>query len=553
MDGRGQGVIFDLVAAQSPSYRGRGIARYSSDFVRAMVAHHPDLVAAVVLHPELEPPEGLEDLAEWLTSAPPWGTASVLHISSAFEPEVPVRTFWPREAAAHGLLTAVTLYDLIPELFPGWYLEDPGLRRRWRCCREVVRVADHVFTLSESARRDAIGVLGLPSERVTVIGNAPAPSFRPAESHQAAFEIAKAGVEDLEEGFIVYLGAFNPRKNVDGLVKAYASLPRDLIEAHQLVVVGEAPPLTRNHYLVMAKELGIDGRLLIPGFVPDTTLVSLYQSAALSVYPSLYEGFGLPLVESMACGAPTIGGDNSSLVEILPREARFEAEDPGAIAEAITKAFTDDAFRARLLALTKREPPTWAEVADRAAGVFEEMVHGASRRPRRWRARPQLALVGLPDDLASALATLASCDSFALPAGDDSEAGTSAEPMGAPDGALGRTGGDTGPALAGLLPWRTFDKLDPWRGGYDAVVLRPAGLEGEGLKALERLAATRHTRIVALTSDTRQKNEQRALSKLRRAGAEVLEAGGPPAETARMVAEAIAKSPSLAARRARPE
>jgi glycosyltransferase involved in cell wall biosynthesis len=547
-------VIFDLVAAQSPSYRGRGIARYSSDFVRAMVAHHPDLVAAIVLHPELEPPEGLEDLAEWVTSAPPWGAAAVLHISSAFEPEVPVRTFWPREAAAHGLLTAVTLYDLIPELFPGWYLEDPGLRRRWRCCREVVRVADHVFTLSESARRDAIGVLGIPSERVTVIGNAPAPSFHPAESPQAAFAVAKAGVEDLEEGFIVYLGAFNPRKNVDGLVRAYASLPRDLIEAHQLVVVGEAPPLTRNHYLVMAKELGIDGRLLIPGFVPDTTLVSLYQSAALAVYPSLYEGFGLPLVESMACGAPTIAGDNSSLVEILPREARFEAEDPGAIAEAITKALTDDAFRARLLALTKRKPPTWAEVADRAAGVFEEMAHRASRRPRRWRTRPQLALVGLPDEVASALAMLASCDSFAPPPGGANEAGSGAELPVTSDSSPCKPGGDDGgdsrEAMPGLLPWRTFDKLDPWRGGYDAVVLQPSALKGESLKELERLAAARHARVVALARDTRQKSEQRALSKLKRAGAEVLEVGGSPAETARMVAEAIAKNMSLTTKRA---
>ena len=107
--------------------------------------------------------------------------------------------------------------------------------------------------------------------------------------------------------------------------------------------------------------------------------------------------------------------------------------------------------------------------------------------------------------------------------------------------------------MAGLLPWRTFDKLDPWRGGYDAVVLQPGALKGESLKALERLAATRHARVVALTSDTRQKSEQRALSKLKRAGAEVLEVGGSPAETARMVAEAIAKGLSVTTKRARSE
>ena len=125
-----RGVIFDLVAAQSPSYRGRGIARYSTELVRAMVQYHPELVSSIVVHPELGPTEGTEDLAEWLTTSPDWAEGSVLHMSSVIEPEVPVRVYWPREASSHRLYTAVTLYDLIPELFPGWYLQDPGLRRR---------------------------------------------------------------------------------------------------------------------------------------------------------------------------------------------------------------------------------------------------------------------------------------------------------------------------------------------------------------------------------------------------------------------------------------
>ena len=94
------------------------------------------------------------------------------------------------------------------------------------------------------------------------------------------------------------------------------------------------------------------GRVLIPGFVPDEVLVALFQSTELAVYPSLYEGYGLPVIDSLACGAPTIAGDNSSLREILPREARFEPSDPGAIAAAIVRALTDKPFRERLMALT---------------------------------------------------------------------------------------------------------------------------------------------------------------------------------------------------------
>ncbi len=313
-----RGVIFDLVAAQSPSYRGRGISRYSTELVRAMVQYHPELVSSIVVHPELGPTEGTEDLSEWLTTSPDWAEGSVLHMSSVIEPEVPVRVYWPREASAHRLYTAVTLYDLIPELFPGWYLQDPGLRRRWRCCLEVVRQADAVLTLSASTKQDTIGLLGVPEERVAVVGGGASPVFRRPESRKEAFKVARKGVKGLREGFLVYNGAFNPRKNVDGLMKGYASLPPELVARHQLVIVCEAPPLTRNHYLVMAKELGVGGHVLIPGFVPEEVLVALFQSAELAVYPSLYEGYGLPVIDSLACGAPTIAGDNSSLRENPP-------------------------------------------------------------------------------------------------------------------------------------------------------------------------------------------------------------------------------------------
>src|SRR5579875_3521313 len=504
----GTKVIFDLVAAQSPSYRGRGIARYSLEFARAMATYHAELVGAVVLHPELEAPEALDELAKWATSEPDWQEGAVLHISSAFEPEVPVRTYWPREAARHGLLTSVTLYDLIPDLFPGWYLEDPGLRRRWRCCREVVRVADRVFTLSESARQDAISLLGVPPPRVTVVGAGTSAAFQRAGSADAAFELARSSVEGLEKGFLVYNGAFNPRKNVDRLLEAYASMPRELVDAHQLVVVGDAPPLTRNHYLVMAKKLGVGGRVLIPGFVAEEVLVALYQSADLSVYPSLYEGYGLPLIESMACGAPTIAGNNSSLCEILPREALFEAQDPGAISEAMVRALTDREFRARLLALTERELPTWQEVARRAAEVFEEMLRLASKLPKRWRSRPHIALVAPPPGLDKAFEQLAACDIFCLEA-------------------------PTGPGLA----WARLPELDAWRGGYDAVVFSVSGQPGRALEEVGRFAATWPGPKVALTDGATGPK----LSRLKRAGVRPVRAGGSPEETARAIIEALAQ------------
>jgi glycosyltransferase involved in cell wall biosynthesis len=516
----GRGVIFDLIAAQSPSYRGRGIARYSTELVRAMVRAHPELVNAVVLHPELPIPEGLDDLREWVTTEPDWASASVVHLSSVIEPEVPVRTFWPREASAHRLLTAVTLYDLIPDLFPGWYLEDPGLRRRWRCCREVVRAADAVLTLSETSRQDAISLLGVSEARVHVIGSGTSPVFRRAESRPAAFQTAKKGVKGLRKGFIIYNGAFDPRKNVDHLVEGYASLPRHLVQRHQLVIVCAAAPLTRNHYLVMAKQLGVEGRVLISGFVPETVLVALHQSADLAVYPSLYEGYGLPVIESMACGTPNIAGDNSSLREILPREARFQPDDPGAIAQAIERALTDTAFRERLVALTEREPPSWASVAQRAALVLEGMLRRADKSPPGWRSRSRLALVEVPPALAAALAGVADCDNFCGPGAQ----------VGAPTG-------DDGPAP---LSWAALARLDAWRGGYDGVVGWAGGLDKHAMGTMEQLAADWPDRGIALLDPETAAAHKAAHSKLARLGLKVVlapDANG-WADAARAVVEA---------------
>ena len=544
------GVILDLVAAQSPSYRGRGIARVSTELARSIVQRHPDMVNSIVVHPELDPPEGAEDLEEWMTTSPDWSEAAVVHLSSVFEPEVPVRVYWPREALSNRLLTAVTLYDLIPDLFPGWYLEDPGLRRRWRCCREVVRAADAVFTLSESAKADTVGLLGVPERRVHVIGSGTAARFQLPESRSEAFKVAKQGVAGLRKGFIVYNGAFNPRKNVDNLVQGYAAMSRELIRRHQLVIVCDAPPLTRNHYLVMAKQLGIENRLLIPGFVPDEVLVSLYQSTQLAVFPSLYEGYGLPVDESMACGAPTIAGDNSSLREILPREARFQPTDPGAIAEAITRGLTDKSFRARLIALTRRPAPTWDSVADKAAAAFEELFRRASSYRPGWRRRPCLALVGVPSELADALRPGTLSDSFERPAPDED----GEQPSGAPNGGQtappahevqGLQGAQEVGAAEGEeradrpLPYAALTRLDRWRGGYDAVVSWISGAEAHDMDVMERLASDWRGRAIALLDREHVGSEEAALSEFESPGITVLLAGGSTSwdETARRVVE----------------
>lgn len=496
-----RGVIFDLVAAQSPSYRGRGIARYSTDLVRAMVRYHPDMVNAVVVHPDLAPLDDLQDLGPWLTTEPAWQKASVIHLSSVFEPEVPVRQFWPREASANGLLVAATVYDLIPDLWPDVFMEDPGLRRRWRCCREVARTADGVLTLSESARADTVNMLGVPPERVHFIGAASSGHFGRTSDPKSAWKVVSRAIRGAKPGFVIYVGAINPRKNVDGLIKAYAALPRYLIDRHQLVVQCFARPLERNHYLVMAEQMGLRGRVLFPGYVPEEVLVAEYQCAALNIFPSLYEGYGLPVIEAMACGTPSIAGRNSSLVEILPDFALFDAADPAAISEAMARALEDEALRHRLYALTEHEPPTWEEVADRAATVFEGLMEQAEQHRPAWRARPQLALVGAPPELADALGRLAAVDLFKAPG---AEGGDDEGVEG--DGVEGVAHDGTGNEGRRAMAYATLARLDPWRGGYDAIVCWVADGHGTSAKAAAALAEEWPGRVVAVLAHPHQAN-----------------------------------------------
>jgi hypothetical protein len=190
---------------------------------------------------------------------------------------------------------------------------------------------------------------------------------------------------------------------------------------------------------------------------------------------------------------------NSSLREILPREARFEPTDPGAIGAAIVRALTDKPYRERLTALTNMEPPSWASVADKAAVVFEELLRRSLRYRPAWRTRPQLALIGVPAKLAAALEPLASLDQFC---------GVSEIPGEEPVLELTQCPEDAGQPIS----YAALSSLDRWRGGYDALVTwvpgqpsalgtAPASTVARFLEGIERLAKAWPGRTVALVDE----------------------------------------------------
>ncbi len=405
-------MVIDLSPAQSAAYRERGVARHTLDFARAVVRRHPDLIGHLLVDPRRPPVGDVEDLVAGGRAIPvdQWrgGAGGVLHLTSPFELDAPLSRLWPRVASSTAMRLVVTVYDLIPEVFPEAYLADPGLRRRWRARRELVQAADHVFTLSQSGTTDVVSRLGVPPSRVTVIGAGCAARFRrPSVGDPSVGErdvgraagawssagvgpgtgvgtgptgrsAARSWVPGPGDRFVVYNGAVDPRKNLDRLLRAWARVAGAVRHGRHLVVVCRMAPLERHHYEEIARSLGIGDEVILTGAVSDDVLVLYYQLTELMVFPSLYEGYGLPVVEAQACGAPVIVARSSSLVELVEPEACFDPYDVDAMAAAIERGLTDGDLRARLRARSAQPRPSWEAVADRAAGVYRWLAGGAA-------------------------------------------------------------------------------------------------------------------------------------------------------------------------------
>jgi glycosyltransferase involved in cell wall biosynthesis len=459
-------VLVDVQATQSASHRDRGVARYTAELAAALWRGHPSLVHSFLLNPDEAPPGSVEALVASgrLVASDRCDVrgARLLHVCSPFELDVGIARLWPARAATRGMRLAVTLYDLIPEIFADRYLADPGLRRRYRCRLELVRAADVVFAISEATAHDAVALLHVPEDRIVVVGAAAAASYVPPVARAAALEAARAAVPGLEPRFVLYTAGMDDRKNFQGLFRAWGRLPLAVRECWQLVMVCDIDEGTRNHLVHLARESGIDTRLLLPGFVPDAVLRLLYQSTDLFVFPSLYEGFGLPVAEALACGARVIGSATSAVAELLVPAAQFDPADDQAIATSVEHALTNDGMLALLDEQSRHALPGWDVVANRTAEAYERVL-GRSRLPLRR--RPLVAVVtplppaasGVADYSFRLLAALREhCDLHAFADGTrhvDSALG----PPRAPDGVT-------------VLPVQRLVDHERARGGYDCVL-----------------------------------------------------------------------------------
>jgi glycosyltransferase involved in cell wall biosynthesis len=271
----------------------------------------------------------------------------------------------------------VTVHDLAWLHHPETY--DPADLQMQKLAARSARRAWHVIASSQATARDLRG-LGLHPERVTVVHLGVSPSFRP-DGPPLAPE-AFPGAERLAGGYLLYNGGLGPRKNLRRLLLAYGQLPAAM-SAPPLVLCGK---MTRygEALAAEARATGLADQVLFPGYLPDELLPSLYRSAILLVYPSLYEGFGLPILEAMACGTPVITSDTSSMPEVAGDAALLV--DPGsvdAIASALRQVLLDMGLRQSLCqrGLARSRQFTWERTARETAAVYRQMGRRTSQAP----------------------------------------------------------------------------------------------------------------------------------------------------------------------------
>ncbi len=389
--------------AQNPLLLDRGIPRQVSEHARAIHALAPSLLHSLVLNPGRPLTGNLSSflgsgLLRWGAGAgggPPSAMPRVYHVMSPFE-YAPLDVTWPRWARDPRIATVVTLHDLIPLIFAEQYLDDPVNRAFYTGRLELIRRADGVLAVSEQTAEDAVERLRVSPERVQVIQAGTSEHFAGMyPSSAAAWAHLSGHLKAVRPGFLLYVGYFEFRKNIQGLIAGFGRLPAAVRAAHQLVIVcAHLAPGQPELIRAMADQAGLGpDQFVLTDRVSEADLGALYRACALFVFPSLYEGFGLPMLEAMSCGAPVAASATTTGPEVLgDLEGTFDPHDPESIASCLAGILCSGEVLERLRARSRRRVSefTWRRVAERSIEGYERAVAGIARRRSR---RPRIALV----------------------------------------------------------------------------------------------------------------------------------------------------------------
>lgn len=339
-----------------------GIGRYVANLLRAIPRRLQPEERVVYLCSRMQREEldlRNSDQISWLeTEASPFGLAQQwqvprllrTHGVDVYHSPYYLMPYWP------GVPTVLTVYDLIPMHFPEYVSLQARLLFRLTT-NLALRRAQRVLAISEATRADYLSNFDLAPDRIYTTHLAAAPSFRPSDDEQIAKTRREYG---LPHPYVLYVGSNKPHKNLARLVQAWAAVLEGIVEPHTLVLAGRRDP-RYSHVEREIEHLGLEERVRYIQDAPDETLAALYSGAKVFVFPSLYEGFGLPVLEAMSCGAAVACANCSSLPEIVGDSGiLFDPRLIESIANAIIELLTDHNRRAGLQHKALRRSSTFS-------------------------------------------------------------------------------------------------------------------------------------------------------------------------------------------------
>lgn len=276
--------------------------------------------------------------------------------------------------------SVVTIHDLSAFLFPQTFRRVNRMYTRW-AIRVAARRARYLLAVSEFTKREIVRWLHVPPERIVVTPNAADARFAPPDPATLTAFRRRVGLPDR---FVLFLGTLEPRKNLPLLLEAYAQIARD-IDAP--LIIGGARGWLYEPILARAEQLGLGDRLHFAGYIDPADQALWYAAATIFVFPSLYEGFGMPPLEAMACGTPVIVSNSSSLPEVVgatadaPEQAAaliVPPTDAEALADAMLRLLSDEELRAELRTrgLMRARCFSWFTTAERTLAVYRAAATG---------------------------------------------------------------------------------------------------------------------------------------------------------------------------------
>lgn len=369
-----------IIGVEGRTLQGRryGVARYLLNLLRELVNLEGDEEYRVYLSRPIEPLPFVSERLQTkvLTRAPglTWrhlrlplamrGDRVDLHFSPTYF--LPLIKVCP---------SVVTVHDITFKVHPEWFAADRRFLFDDLFWREVKR-AERIITVSEHSKRDILAFLEVEPSRVTVIPAAPDDFFRPVRE-----EALLSGIREkfgIAPGFLFTVGAIHTRRNLERLIEAVSLAEAELGRELHLLILGTPAPFTPPVDIWgTVGRCRLEGRVKHVEYVSDEELLLLYNACGLFVYPSLYEGFGLPVIEAMACGAPVACSRVTSLPEVAgDAAAYFDPLDTEGMAGVLVSLLSDDAVRERLAleGLRRAAEFSWREAAERTLRVFREVA-----------------------------------------------------------------------------------------------------------------------------------------------------------------------------------